>query len=56
MVAGAEQSGPGDLVDVVERVAELGHGLHDVVGVAAVAPPTPSPHVVDLCKEIEEWE
>jgi hypothetical protein len=38
VVAGAQQRGPGDLVDVVERVAELGHRLHDVVA----APPSPS--------------
>jgi len=36
----AQQVGPGDLVDVVERVAELGHGLH----VAGASPP----HVVYL--------
>ena len=36
----AQQAGPADLVDVVERVAELGHGFH-VAGSAA-------PHVVNL--------
>jgi hypothetical protein len=36
----AQQVGPRDLVDVVERVAELGHGLH-VAGTSA-------PHVVYL--------
>ncbi len=36
----AQQVGPRDLVDVVQRVAELGHGLH-VAGSAA-------PHVVYL--------
>ncbi len=41
MAAGrAQQVGPGDLVDVVQRVAELGHGLH-VAGSSA-------PHVVYL--------